>query len=465
MLLAGLCGIQVVCGYSARGILTQQGAPMNRRAIYVAFQTAVPFLILVLVAVALAIFVAVLIGRVQSGGVTEEDVYRIVQQHRLELREEAAMASTPQPHPSQGSPTATRETPPTLPSTLIRVEAAATAPAIPTETSAPVATVVPTSTMAPTPTLRPTLALPASLSDLVAWAEDSIVRVQAGTSGGSGFIFDTEGDTAFVVTNHHVIEDEKNYDVIVQNSDFYEATLLGYDSDKDIAVLAICCSPHFFAIDWESGAEADVGDEVLAVGYPRGSSGRVTATTGATQDDWLGKTLGLVSHNAPLNPGNSGGPLFSMDGEVLGVNAGSSNSTEGVFYAVPYSDIQADVLAWKAQLVVLPTPTPVVLGHADVWLIFSNEEGSGDLLVQADVSFDVAETLDFQVQFGGRSNPFYNSGRMYADDGYYGLWGADDRHHSEVDQVSIQTEGSGDLRCDRSSHSNSEQTLFACTFR
>ena len=451
------------------GILTQQGAPMNRRAISVAFQTAVPFLILVLVAVALAIIVALFIGRFQSGGVTEEDVYRIVQQHRLELREEAAMAPTPRPHPNQESPTATRETPPTLPSTLIRAEAATTesttAPAIPTETSAPVATLAPTATVAPTPTLRPTLALPASPSDLVAWAEDSIVRVQAGASGGSGFIFDREGDTAFVVTNHHVIEDDNNYDVIVQNSDFYEATLLGYDSDKDIAVLAICCSPHFFAIDWESGAEADVGDEVLAVGYPRGSGGRVTATTGVAQDDWLGNTLGLVSHNAPLNPGNSGGPLFSIDGKVLGVNAGSSNFTEGVFYAVPYSDIRADVIAWKARMVVLPTPTPVVLDHADVWLIFSNEEGSGDLLVEADVSFDVAETLDFQVQFGGRSNPFYNSGRMYADDGYYGLWGVDDRHHSEVDQVSIQTEGSGDLRCDRSSHSNAEKTLFACTFR
>ena len=50
--------------------------------------------------------------------------------------------------------------------------------------------------------------------------------------------------------------------------------MLGFDSDRDIAVLAICCSSHFFAIDWESGAEAQEGDEVVAIGYPRGVWGQ-----------------------------------------------------------------------------------------------------------------------------------------------------------------------------------------------
>ena len=450
---------------------TARGSTMNRA------QARVLLIIIAVVALVAYVIPIIVMATYISDSPTEEDIYRIVQQYQLEMREEAAPAPAPapapRPHLSQKSPTATRELPPTLPSTLIRVEAAtttvaATAPVTPMETPAPAATLVPTvtlaptATLAPTPTQRPTLVLPASPTALVAWAEDSIVRVQAGSSGGSGFIFDSEGDTAFVVTNYHVIEDDKNYDVIVQNSDFYEATLLGYDSDKDIAVLAICCSPHFFAIDWESGAEADVGDEVLALGYPRGSGGRVTATTGTTQDDWLGDSLGLVSHSAPLNPGNSGGPLFSMDGKVLGVNAGSSNFAEGVFYAVPYSDIQADVIAWKARLVVLPTPTPGVLEDADMWVKLETEE-RGDLHVEADVSFDVLDIHDFTVLVDGQE--CLSNDRMYGDEGYYHLfcWGHE-ASHSGVQQVSVQS-SRGDLRCTRSDQSNAERTLFACNWR
>ena len=68
-----------------------------------------------------------------------------------------------------------------------------------------------------------------------------------------------------------------------------------------------------------------------------------------------------ITHDAPLNPGNSGGPLFSMEGKVLGVNTASSNITEGLFYAVPYSTIEDDVADWKSRLVVTaePSPTPV----------------------------------------------------------------------------------------------------------
>ena len=74
-----------------------------------------------------------------------------------------------------------------------------------------------TPTITPAPTARPRLVIPATPSNLVEWVKDSIVRVQAGSSGGSGFIFETEGDTAFVVTNHHVIEGPDSDDVVVQN--------------------------------------------------------------------------------------------------------------------------------------------------------------------------------------------------------------------------------------------------------
>ena len=82
----------------------------------------------------------------------------------------------------------------------------------------PTVTSIPTSTPPPTPIIRPTLSVPDTPGELVELVEDAIVRVRAGSAGGSGFIFDTEGDTAFVVTNHHVIEDSGTYDVVVGNA-------------------------------------------------------------------------------------------------------------------------------------------------------------------------------------------------------------------------------------------------------
>ena len=196
----------------------------------------------------------------------------------------------------------------------------------------------------------------------------------AGRKGGSGFIFDTEGTTAFVVTNHHVVEDEDAIDVRVENTRTYKATLLGYDSDKDVAVMSICCNSSFTALAWDSEASAEVGDKVVAVGYPRASSSRVTATLGEVNNDWLGVALGYIAHDAPLNPGNSGGPLFSMEGKVLGVNTGSSTTT-GLFYALPYSTIEDDVADWKSRLVVTtdPSPTPTPAPSTDLMLSGSGE--------------------------------------------------------------------------------------------
>ena len=219
-----------------------------------------------------------------------------------------------------------------------------------------------------------------------------MVRVTAGRSAGSGFIFDTEGDTAFVVTNHHVVEDEDAIDVRVENTRTYKATLLGYDSDKDVAVMSICCNSSFTALVWDSGASAEVGDEVVAIGYPRASSSRVTATLGEVKNDWIGTSLGYVSHDAPLNPGNSGGPLFSMEGKVLGVNTASSRITEGLFYSVPYSTIEDKVADWKGRLIVTANPSPTPSPSTDLSLSGSGESTAfidleaGRYLVTATIS-------------------------------------------------------------------------------
>ena len=197
---------------------------------------------------------------------------------------------------------------------------------------------------------------PAQLAKLV---EDSVVRVTAGRSGGSGFIFDTQGTTAFVVTAHHVIEDdEDDMDVRVNNLWTYEAVLLGYDSTNDVAVLSICCSPDFKALDWSADVSYEVGDQVVAVGYPSGSPGRATATIGRVTSSFWVRLRARISHDAPLNYGSSGSPLFSMDGRVLGINTAVSRVRDNIGYAVPYSTIAGKVADWKSRLVVTPEPTP-----------------------------------------------------------------------------------------------------------
>ena len=92
----------------------------------------------------------------------------------------------------------------------------------------------------------------------------------------------------------------------------YEALLLGWDADRDVAVLAICCSYEFTALSWEP-VSPGAGTQVVAVGWPRGSVVGATATVGAVvAPDALSTHFDFIPHSAPLNPGNSGGPLFSM---------------------------------------------------------------------------------------------------------------------------------------------------------
>ena len=231
---------------------------------------------------------------------------------------------------------------------------------LPTPTPTPTPTLTPTPT--PTPTITPTPGPISTHADLVDRVKDGVVQVEASTgsffvfsSTGSGFIFDVEGTTAFVATNYHVVEEADSLEVTVRNANSYEALLLGWDADRDVAVLAICCSEDFAALSWEEASPA-VGAQVVAVGYPDGgSANRVTATIGeVAEGDSLSELHGYIRHTAPLNPGNSGGPLFSMpDAKVLGINTSRGTQTLS-FYAVPLQAIAEQMVEWRKQLVVSP---------------------------------------------------------------------------------------------------------------
>ena len=174
------------------------------------------------------------------------------------------------------------------------------------------------------------------------------------TSSGSGFIFAVEGTTAFIATNHHVIDGRDSLEVQIGDSGTYPAQLLGWDPERDVAVLSICCSYDFIALQWGNVSPSE-GDSVVAIGYPSTDTGKVFPTIGEVRaHDALSIQHGFVPHSAPLNPGNSGGPLLSYPGgEVVGINKGRGTETL-VFYAVPYQSIEEQVEEWRSQLIVVP---------------------------------------------------------------------------------------------------------------
>ena len=229
----------------------------------------------------------------------------------------------------------------------------------PVPTPTPTPTPGPTETPAPTPTPTPTPEPPSTPAELVEWVQESVVRVKArsgsifgSSSAGSGFIFAVEGSTAFVATTHHIIDGSNSVEVEVVDSGTYDALVLGWDADRDVAVLSICCSFDFLALEW-GDASASEGEPIVAVGYPGGGGGNLVATIGEVRAaDVLSITHDFIPHSAPLNPGNSGGPLFSMPGgKVVGINTAGGTETL-TFYAVPYRAIEAQVDRWRSQLVV-----------------------------------------------------------------------------------------------------------------
>ena len=211
----------------------------------------------------------------------------------------------------------------------------------------------------PIPTATPTPGPISTPAELVARVQDSIVRVTTLGGSGSGFIFDIEETTAFVATNHHVIADSSAVNVQARNGQTYRALVLGWDADRDVAILAICCDYDFDALEWEP-TTPEVGIEVVAVGFPRSTTGGLIATVGeVVEPDHISREHGFFSHSAPLNPGNSGGPLFSMpDTTVLGINT-ARGLEELSFYSVPYQAVAEAIEEWRAQLVIVPAPTPV----------------------------------------------------------------------------------------------------------
>ncbi|MGB0747338.1 MAG: DegQ family serine endoprotease [Magnetospiraceae bacterium] len=158
------------------------------------------------------------------------------------------------------------------------------------------------------------------------------------TSLGSGFVIDTEGH---VVTNNHVIADAAEIRVVLHDGTIIDAELVGTDPETDIAVLKIDPdAAEIPAVKFGNSDQAHVGDWVMAVGNPFGLGSTVTAgiISARGRDINAGRYDDFIQTDASINKGNSGGPLFNLDGDVIGVNTlifSPSGGNVGIGFAVP----------------------------------------------------------------------------------------------------------------------------------
>lgn len=184
---------------------------------------------------------------------------------------------------------------------------------------------------------------------------------ETSTSEGSGVIYKKDGNTAFVVTNNHVISGADKVEVLLSSGKKVKASVVGHDSVSDLAVLKIDASNVKQVATFGNSDNINVGETALAIGSPLGSEYATSLTQGIISakkrtidvTDSNGTSTGqatVIQTDAAINPGNSGGPLINLAGQVIGINSmklsstgsstsSSSTSVEGMGFAIPSNEV------------------------------------------------------------------------------------------------------------------------------
>ncbi len=158
---------------------------------------------------------------------------------------------------------------------------------------------------------------------------------------GSGFIIDQKG---IVITNNHVIQDADDIIVRVNGDQEFKAKVLGADPLMDIAVLQLETNEKFIPVAFGDSDKARIGDWVIAIGNPFGLGGTVTAGIISARNRSIGLSRyeDFIQTDASINSGNSGGPLFDMEGNVIGINTAilGRNGSIGIGFSIPSNSAQ-----------------------------------------------------------------------------------------------------------------------------
>ena len=314
------------------------------------------------------------------------------------------------------------------------------------------------------------------LAEFPQFPAGAIVRIGTPTGAGSGFIFLTKEDMAFVMTNAHVVDGQSSITVRVRNADEYDAVLLGGDRIVDIAVLSVCCSDSFEEVSLWEGLKitnpvpwsdntntAWTGDPLVVVGYPRGSYDLV-ATSGEIQTT-IETGAGLrVVHDAPAEPGSSGSPVLSPDGRLMGVHfAGSIWGEENSFF-VPFDEAEYYSAQWLPRSD--PAAAAVPAHQADVTIRFTNK---GTTLLAAVASSTPVPDRAFEIEMvpdaAGYVWTMFNHGAMDNGEEFHKLLNyAPNWNHEDLQADSFAASLSEGvfLECERSPLSNDWASIFTC---
>ena len=188
-----------------------------------------------------------------------------------------------------------------------------------------------------------------SFADLTEKNIDSAVSISTLTEEdnsialGSGFIIDKEG---YIITNNHVIDKAKTINVILNNNKTYKAELIGIDEKTDIALIKIEPDENLQPVIFGDSDNIKVGDWILAIGNPFGLGSSATAgiISAKSRDIDSGSYNDFIQTDAAINQGNSGGPMFNMQGEVIGMNTSifsTTGNSMGIGFATP-----SNIIVW-----------------------------------------------------------------------------------------------------------------------
>ncbi len=188
------------------------------------------------------------------------------------------------------------------------------------------------------------------IAEAVAKVYDAVVVVSTYSddtyvASGTGFVFRHDGDTYYLLTNYHVIEDGNHVTVTFTDGSIVETEIIGFDEYQDIAVLAIESDEEYTVAEIGNNDETRIGDTTFAVGAPLDSAYSWTVTRGIVSgkdrlvevSDYIMKT---IQTDAAINSGNSGGPLCNANGEVIGITSLKlvNDGIEGMGFAIPIED-------------------------------------------------------------------------------------------------------------------------------
>ncbi len=193
------------------------------------------------------------------------------------------------------------------------------------------------------------------IADAVDKIYDSVVVVETFADGkifssGTGFVYKTDGDDAYIMTNNHVIEDGDEVYVNFTNDTRVKVEIMGGDKYADIAVLKVDADDIITVADMGSSEDARIGDTVFATGAPLDAAYSWSVTRGIVSgkdrmvevsvDDNSTYIMKVIQTDAAINNGNSGGPLANSNGEVIGINSLKLivDGVEGMGFAIPIED-------------------------------------------------------------------------------------------------------------------------------